>query len=58
MTKVVSKIISQGRNRWKLNENGSWSTIMWGWWPNTKGPQSRWVRVDTKNVPKEVKSLV
>lgn len=55
--KVVSKIISQGKNRWRLNEDGSWSILMFGSFPFQKSPGLtwKWVDVPENKVPEEVK---
>ena len=48
-------IISQGRNRYKVNLQGEpiWFALMWGWWPDGGNtPSCRWQKVES--VPIEV----
>lgn len=52
--KVISKTYSQGKNRWRLNADNSWSTLMFGNFINSTGLEYRWVSVRKDQVPKEV----
>lgn len=54
---VIGKTIAQGKNRWRLNPDGSWDVLMFGSFPYQTAPGLvwRWVAVKTEQVPKEVK---
>ena len=57
--KVVSKTIQYGKQHWRLNADGSWSVLMYGFFINTPQattPRHQWVSVKTEEVPEEVKS--
>lgn len=55
---VIEKTISFGKNRYKVDSNGRWLTLMWGWWPDRGSrPSSRWVFIPENKVPEEVKQI-
>jgi len=58
--KVIEKTIALGKQRWRINEDGSWSVLMFGSFPFQKEPGLiwRWVSIEAKNVPTEVKNAV
>lgn len=55
MVEVCEKTITYGKQRYRVNSLGEWSTLMWGWWPDGGDyPSYRMVAIDKKKVPKEV----
>lgn len=57
MSRVVicERTFARGPQRWRVNSSGQWSTMMWGWWPDSYGfPSYRFVSVARDKVPKEV----
>lgn len=58
MAEVIEKTIKYGKNRYKITSEGNWQILMFGWWPsNTGRPSFRWVPIEAKRVPEEVKKL-
>jgi len=56
--KVVSKTIQFGEQHWRLNADGSWSVLAFGFFittPNATTPRYSWIPVKPENVPIEVK---
>jgi hypothetical protein len=58
---VVSKTIRYGKQHWRLNADGSWSVLAFGFFittPHARTPRYGWLNVKEGEVPKEVKNLV
>lgn len=55
---VISKTIAYGNQRWRSNNDSSWSVLAFG----TSGPNQNqhwmWLSVPTQKVPKEVRSQI
>lgn len=59
--KVVSKTIQYGKQHWRLNADGSWSVLCFGFFittPNARTPRYGWLNVKTKDVPDDVKAMI
>ncbi len=57
--KVISKVVAYGKQRWRVNPDGSWSVMMFGSFrPGERGLHWEWVDVLTEKVPSEVKRKV
>lgn len=57
-TRVVGKTIARGQQRWRFNENESWSVLTFGSFPTTKvGLEWKWVHIDKDKVPKDILKL-
>lgn len=53
--KVIGKTVAIGKQRWRLNEDGTWNVLMFGSFrPNQNDLHWEWVYIDIKKVPKEV----
>lgn len=57
--KLSSKTISFNNTHWIYYFDGTWQTLMYGSFMNSRGPglEYRWVWVEASKVPKEVKEL-
>jgi len=56
--KVVSRVIALGRNRYRLNDDGSWSALAFGFFinkPHATLPSWQWINIPENKVPSEVK---
>ena len=55
--KVIGKVVAQGKNRWRLNADGSWDVLMFGSFPDQRSVGLVWqeVLIPIERVPKEVK---
>lgn len=52
---VCEKTIRWGRNLYRVNINGNWQTLMWGWWPDSNDrPSYRWMPIPLSDIPAEV----
>lgn len=52
---VVEKTISFGKNRYRVDSKGNWTTLMFGWWPTGTNPSWRWSPISKDRVPIEVR---
>lgn len=56
---VCERTIALGRNRYRVDDNGSWTVLMWGWWPDSNElPSYRWRPIPEDSVPDEVLRVV
>lgn len=55
---VREKTIALGRNQFRVDRQGNWQVLMFGWWPDSNGrPSYRWQPIDADRVPGKVKQL-
>lgn len=53
--KVISQVISYGPQHWRLNADGSWSALAFGYFdPEQNDPRFDWISIPTDKVPIEV----
>jgi hypothetical protein len=56
---VCERTVAYGEQRWRVDSQGNWSTLMWGWWPQGGSvPAYRWVPIENGKVPQEVKEAL
>lgn len=52
---LVEETYSLGAQRWRVDSQGNWTTLMWGWWPYSNGtPSYRWQPVPRQQVPNKL----
>ena len=57
--RVVSQTIAVGRQRWRLNADGTWSVLMFGsFGPEQIGLCHRWMPVPPDKVPDKVRVAI
>ena len=56
--RVVAKTIEHGGAHYRVDTEGSWWVLMFGWWPDSGGtPSHRWRPIPSEKVPGPVRDL-
>ena len=59
--KVISKTVRYGQQHWRINADGSYSALAFGFFistPNARTPRYSWIDVAEHKVPDEVKAAL
>lgn len=53
--KLASREFARGPQRWRVDSQGNWTVLMFGWFPGNNGtPSHQWHPVDKKQFPQEL----
>lgn len=51
---LCERTFAVGKNRFKVNSEGQWQVLMWGWYPTGNNPRYSWEWIEKSRVPDEV----
>lgn len=52
---LCEQTYAYGKNRYKVNNEGQWQCLMWGWFiDGNRTPEYRWRWIKKSRVPEEV----
>lgn len=51
---LCERTFALGKARFKVNANGEWQCLMWGWYPTGHSPRYQWAWIEKNKVPNEV----
>lgn len=52
--RLSERTFSQGKNRWRVDDAGRWSVLLWGWFPTGVSPRYQWEPIERGRVPLDI----